>query len=109
MDSDPSAFLRKCMYLDCYPAHIRDACSQLSSVSQIRDASLHVRMRCNGCIYPNHIISSSYYTFWSAVADLQGRRPSGAQAPEGEACNSTTKGVIISLLIVARWYDVTKH
>ena len=29
-----------------------------------------------------YIISSSYYTFWS---DLQGRRPEGAQAPEGEA------------------------
>ena len=32
-----------------------------------------------------YIICSSYYTFWSAVADLQGRRPEGAQAPEGEA------------------------
>ena len=30
-------------------------------------------------------ICSSYYTFWSAVADLQGRRPEGAQAPEDEA------------------------
>ena len=31
------------------------------------------------------LLCSSYYTFWSGVADSQGRRPKGVQAPEGEA------------------------
>ena len=43
----------------------------------------------------------SYYSFWSAVAGLQGRVSESRRRGLAN-CNSMTKGVIIDLLIVAR-------
>ena len=58
------------------------------------------------CVCVCVCVCISYYTSWSAVAGLQGRIPEGAEGVQAwvRPCNHNSKtGVIIDLLIVARW------